>query len=127
MGKEGYTQKQIDAFEEQAEKRNLDKIRRTIGHWRAFTLAIPDDTRLLPISMNRWREYVQRRKIIKHWLDFITIRNEPFKADLKRAFDKWKFHFNGKDAFLNKQHKDYIVNRCIQSQKELNKINEAEV
>jgi hypothetical protein len=38
LRKEGYTQKQIDAFEEKAENRNLDRIRRTIGHWRAFTL-----------------------------------------------------------------------------------------
>lgn len=53
------------------------------------------------------------RKIIKHWLDFITIKKEPFKADIKKAFDKWKFHFNGKDAFLNRQAIYYIRSRCI--------------
>lgn len=49
------------------------------------------------------------------------------KADLKRAFDKWKFHYNGQDAFLNKQNIDYIKNRAIQSQRELDKWNEKEV
>ena len=41
LGKEGYTQKQIDAFEEQAEKRNLDKIRRTIDLFLCWHIFCP--------------------------------------------------------------------------------------
>lgn len=78
-----------------AEKRGLDKIRKAVCHWRAFTLDEPDDNKLKPIALNRWKQYTQMRKIIKHWLDFITIKSEPIKADLKKSFDKWKFHFSG--------------------------------
>ena len=102
LKKEGYTQKQIDEFEELADKRNLDKLRKAVGHWRAHVNREPDDTQLLPVCMERWKLYTKMRKIINHWLNFITVKQEPLKAELKRYFDRWKFHFNSKDAYLNR-------------------------
>lgn len=127
LKKEGYTQKQIDEFEELADKRNLDKLRKAVGHWRAHVNREPDDTQLLPVCMERWKLYTKMRKIINHWLDFITVKQEPLKAELKRYFDRWKFHFNSKDAYLNRQGRQYLLNRCIKSQRELNKLTEEEV
>jgi hypothetical protein len=43
LKQEGYSQKQRDEFEELAEKRNLDKLRRAVGHWRAHVAREPDD------------------------------------------------------------------------------------
>jgi uncharacterized protein YjiS (DUF1127 family) len=80
---EGYTEKQIGQFEELAEQRNLDKLRRAVGHWRAHINRVPDDNQLLPIVINRWKQFTQMRKIINHWLDFITTKKEPLKANLK--------------------------------------------
>ena len=80
---EGYTEKQIGQFEELAEQRNLDKLRRAVGHWRAHVNRVPDDHQLLPIVINRWKQFTQMRKIINHWLDFITTKKEPLKANLK--------------------------------------------
>lgn len=120
LKKEGYTQKQRDEFEDLSEKRNLDKIRRAIGHWRAHVNKEPDDMQLLPIVMERWKFYTKMRKVINHWLDFITIKKEPMKADMKRYWDRWKFGFATKDANLNRQSREYLMDRCIKTQKELN-------
>lgn len=77
--------------------------------------------------MNRWRFYTKMRKIINHWLDFITVKKEPLKADIKRYFDKWKYHFNSKDAFLNRENRKYLLDRAVKSQQELNSIIEEEL
>ena len=88
---------------------------------------VPDDSKLLPIVIKRWKFYTKMRKIINHWLNFITVKKEPLKSEMKRFFDRWKFHFNGKDAHLNRQNRAYLLNRCVNSQKELNKVTEEEV
>lgn len=116
LKKEGYTEKQIGQFDELADQRNFDKLRKAVGHWQAHVNREPDDTQLLPICINRWKQYTQMRKIINHWLNFITERREPLKVSLKQFFNRWKYHFNAKDAFLNKQNRDYLVDRAIQSQ-----------
>lgn len=67
------------------------------------------------------------RKIINHWLNFITEKKEPLKANLKQFFNRWKYHFNAKDAHLNRQNREYLLNRAIQSQQELNNLTEQEV
>lgn len=110
-----------------AEQRNLDKLRKAVGHWRAHVNREPDDTQLLPICINRWKQFVQMRKIVNHWLNFITEKKEPLKANLKQYFDRWKYHFNAKDAHLNRQNREYLLNRAIQSQQELNTLTELEV
>ena len=45
---------------------------------------------------DRWRRFVKFRKIVKHWLDFMTNRQEHEKADMSHMFNKWKFHFSDK-------------------------------
>lgn len=127
MREEGYTQKQIDECEELAETRNLDKLRKAVCHWQAHVNQEPDDNRLLPIVMQRWKFYTKMRKLVNHWLDFITVKKEPLRAEMKRYFERWKFHFNVKDANLNRQNRATLMKRCVESQRELNKTTEEEV
>lgn len=42
------------------------------------------------MAFDRWKEYVALRKLMKHWLKFVTKRGEPGKADIAKAFDRWR-------------------------------------
>jgi len=57
-----------------AEKRSMDKLKKALGHWQAHVMGKDYDGDLLPIYLNRWKFYTKMRKIINHWLDFITSR-----------------------------------------------------
>ena len=71
----------------------MDKLRKAMGHWQAHVNGKPFDGNLLPIYLNRWKFYTKMRKIINYWLDFVTSREDPMKSNIKRFFDKWKYHF----------------------------------
>jgi hypothetical protein len=120
LTEEGFTPQQIAEFEEKAEARNLDKLRKSIGHWRAYTLGEDDDSRLLPIFINRWKQYVVMRKILKRWLNVITDQADPIKADMRLFFDRWRFHFADKEAALQNLTKDQCLRRAVNAQKRLN-------
>lgn len=49
-----------------------------------------DDNKLLPIVWNRWREYVGIRKLIKYQFRMMANQTHNVKADLQRAFKKWR-------------------------------------
>ena len=53
-----------------------------------------------PKYFDRWRMFVYYRKAFRYWLDFVNTRAEFGKADLKHAFNKWKF--------MESKHKDVL-------------------
>ena len=68
---------------------------------------------------DRWRRFVQFRKIVKHWLDFITNRQQHQKADMSYCFNKWKFFFNDKQNNLQKKTRTQLMNRGVLAAKRL--------
>jgi len=80
-----------------ADKKGLELIARSVArmkHWNGT------DDYLKPKMFDRWRKFVQFRKIVKHWLEYMTNRQEHQKADLSHSFNKWKFFFADKQNAL---------------------------
>lgn len=53
-----------------------------------------------PKMFDRWRRWVKFRKIVRHWLAFLTNRQQLGKADLSYCFNKWKHYFADKQNIL---------------------------
>ena len=89
---------------------------RAIGrmkHWNGT------DDYLKPKMFDRWRQFVKFRKIVKHWLDFLTNRQQAHKADLSYCFNKWKFHFPDKQNHLQKKTRAELMKRAVLAAKRL--------
>ena len=97
MTSEGFTPNQIEDVAFKASKKSLELISRSIGRWKHWNRT---DDYLKPKMFDRWRRFIQFRKIVKHWLDFITNRQQHQKADMSYCFNKWKFFFNDKQNNL---------------------------
>lgn len=52
-----------------------------------------DDLYILPWSFDRWREWVNMRKLYRYWLDYLNKRASMMISDKAHAFHKWK-HLN---------------------------------
>ena len=99
MADEGFTNYQVDAVTINAEKRSNELLAKSIArikHWNGT------DDYLKPKMFDRWRRFVAFRKIIKHWLDFMTNRQAHGKADLSHMFNKWKFFYSDQQNLLQK-------------------------
>lgn len=100
MASEGFTQNQIDDVSHNAKLRGQDLLSKSIGRWKHWN---GTDDYLKPKMFDRWRRFVHFRKIVKHWLDFMTNRQLHVKADLSHSFNKWKFFFSDKQNLLQKR------------------------
>ena len=99
MKDEGFKQGEIDDIEHDADKKSLEKMAKVVGRWKHYTYE--DDKYLIPKMFDRWRQWIQLRKIVKHWLDFIGNKQNNTKADLQHAFGKWKFMRADEQNILN--------------------------
>ena len=46
-----------------------------------------------PKAFDRWRMFVQMRKLYKYYLNMAAKRSEFIKSDLHHAFDKWRNYY----------------------------------
>jgi len=93
MADEGFTDYQVVDVAHAAERKGLELLARGIGRWKCWN---GTDDYLKPKMFDRWRAFVKMRKIVKHWLDVISNRQEHKKADLSYSFLKWKHFFADK-------------------------------
>ena len=97
MADEGFTNYQVQDVTDNAEKKANELLARSVARWKHWN---GTDDYLKPKMFDRWRQYIQMRKIVRHWLDFLTNRQQHEKADLSYCFNKWKHHFSDKQNML---------------------------
>ena len=71
MKDEGFTNYQVEDVTNRADARSNELLARSIArmkHWNGT------DDYLKPKMFDRWRRFVKFRKIVKHWLEFLTNR-----------------------------------------------------
>ena len=100
MASEGFTEHQIEDVANRASDKGLELLGRAIGRWKCWN---GTDDYLKPKMFDRWRRFVAMRRIVKHWLAFLTNRQAHVKADLSYCFNKWKFFFSDKQNHLQKR------------------------
>ena len=59
------------------------------------------------------------RRIVRHWLNFLTNRQEHQKADLGHAFGKWKHFFSDKQDALQRRTRAQLLTRAVKAAKRL--------
>ena len=97
MADEGFTNYQVQDVTDNAEKKANELLARSVARWKHWN---GTDDYLKPKMFDRWRQYIKMRKIVRHWLDFLTNRQQHEKADLSYCFNKWKHHFSDKQNML---------------------------
>ena len=51
---------------------------------------LDDNKKLLPMVWNRWRGFIAFRKLVKYQFNFCSNSTANDKADMQRAFNKWR-------------------------------------
>ena len=97
MTEEGFTPTEVQNVSDKANAKGLELLARSIGRWKCWD---GSDNYLKPKMFDRWRQWMAMRKVVKHWLDFLTNRQEHQKADLSYCFLKWKHHFSDQQNAL---------------------------
>ena len=116
MADEGFTDYQIEDVAQNADKRGLELLRKSVARWRHCN---GSDDYLKPKMFDRWRRWIKMRKIVRHWLDFLTNRQEHKKADMSYCFNKWKHHFADKQNNLQKKTRAQLMQRAVLAAKRL--------
>ena len=71
MASEGFTEHQVEDVTHNASVKARELLAKSIGRWKCWN---GTDDYLKPKMFDRWRRFVAFRRILKHWLDFITNR-----------------------------------------------------
>lgn len=121
MASEGFTEHQINDVSHKATLKGLDLLGSSIGRWKCWN---GTDDYLKPKMFDRWRKFVHYRRIVKHWLDFMTNRQQHVKADMSHCFNKWKFFFTDKENLLQKQTRAQLLTRAVKAAKSLENLAE---
>lgn len=114
MLQEHYTPKEIDDICKKVSTKNDHLMEKYIKRIR---LTQDKDKKLLPAVWNRWRGFVGIRKLIRYQFKFMENNTNNVKADLQRAFKKWK---NGPDqlgAELSKLNYNVLADLGIKASK----------
>ena len=65
-----------------------------------------------PKMFDRWRMYVQMRRLVKYLLLSTENKLLPVKSDLTIAFYKWKTKFTASNKALNGLDRQILIDRC---------------
>jgi len=71
MESEGFTSHQIEDVAHNADRKGLELLARSVARWKHCN---GTDDYLKPKMFDRWRKWIKMRKIVRHWLDFLTNR-----------------------------------------------------
>jgi hypothetical protein len=50
-----------------------------------------EDLYLMPKTLDRWKKWVQHRKMFKYWLNHMNKMVDRKTSDINWAFNKWKY------------------------------------
>ena len=84
-------------FCERAKTFSEGLIRKTIARMRH----VAGDSYLKPKMFDRWRQFVNMRKLLRYILRNLENKLKPVRADLSIAFNRWKLRSNQKNDTLN--------------------------
>ena len=87
MRKEHFTEKEIQLKCKEWFGRNEHLMKKYMTRMR---LRLDPKKRIMPAVWNRWKQYVGMRKLIKYQVKQMENNCHNVKADLQRAFKKWK-------------------------------------
>mmetsp|Transcript_23761 Transcript_23761/g.29564 ORF Transcript_23761/g.29564 Transcript_23761/m.29564 type:complete len:133 (+) Transcript_23761:4587-4985(+) len=116
MADEGFTSYQIEDVAHNANRKGLELIARSVARWKHMN---GTHDYLKPKMFDRWRAFIKMRKIVRHWLEFITNRQEHKKADLSYCFLKWKHFFADKQNCLQRKTRAQLKTRAVLAAKRL--------
>jgi len=78
-----------------------------------------EDLYVKPKAFDRWRQYVNMRKLFRYWLEYINNRSEYIKSDMAVAFDRWKHYHVKSRTTLERRDKNYLEQRVVKNGKKL--------
>lgn len=87
MLQEGYTPREAEETIRRVGQENQELLDKYAKRMLIFQ---DKDRRILPIVWNRWKYYVGMRKLIKYHLKQCNNATDNVKADLKKAFERWR-------------------------------------
>ena len=122
MKSEGFNDYQVEEVAHSADNRWRELLAKSIGRWKCCN---GTDDYLKPKMFDRWRKWIKMRKIVKHWLDFLTNRQQHKQADLSHAFLKWKHFFADKQSHLQKHTLAQLKKRGVLAAKRLDVLADA--
>jgi len=111
MEDQGYTKPEIEQVVEQAKGRVRELLARAVARMKHYTT--DDDLYLKPKMFDRWRMYVKMRKLVRHWMNYISNRQSHHRADLAVAFDRWKYYYPGVHAKYQRHTRDQLLKRAV--------------
>ena len=71
MKSEGFNEYQVEEISHSGDIKAHELLAKSIGRWKHWN---GTDDYLKPKMFDRWRKWIKMRKIVKHWLDFLTNR-----------------------------------------------------
>ena len=71
LASEGFKDYEVEEVAHKANVKSQELLAKSIGRWKCWN---GTDDYLKPKMFDRWRRWLQMRKIVKHWLDFMTNR-----------------------------------------------------
>ena len=81
---------------------------------------------LKPKTFDRWRQFVQMRKLVRYHLGKIQNTLAPGKSpDLQQAFQRWKSHFENRYNELKSRTRAELVAKSTMLQERLDRCDEA--
>jgi hypothetical protein len=85
-------------------------LARTVARWKAFKGS--NGLYLKPKMFDRWRAFVQFKKLVRFHLYNMHNKLKPVKADLSIAFNRWKFSTGKSHIALNGLDKSVLEAKC---------------
>lgn len=86
MRQEHHTEDEIARMMQEVDWKTNGLMKKYIIRWRArYT-----EKKWLPSIIDRWKQFVKIRKMIRHQFRFCENQVHNVKSDLQRAFKKWK-------------------------------------
>lgn len=87
MRDNGYTEKEKDELASRAKEYSRNLMSKTIARLRH----VAGDSYLKPKMFDRWKMYIQLRKLMRYILRNVENKLHPVRADLSVAFNRWKY------------------------------------
>ena len=122
MKSEGFNEYQVEEIAHSGDIKAHELLAKSIGRWKHWN---GTDDYLKPKMFDRWRKWIKMRKIVKHWLDFLTNRQQHKQADVSHAFLKWKHFFADKQNNLQRHTYAQLKKRAVLAAKRLEQLADA--
>jgi hypothetical protein len=87
LEKEGIEKEKINKIIEKSKTKDLRLIEKSVCRLFCYK---DKELYLMPLCIDKWKTWVQHRKMFKYWLNFLNKRVDERTCDVFYAFRKWK-------------------------------------